>query len=402
MITAISMPVIIGGAGLAADTIQWSYTKRAMQRQADSGALAGAFALSQSQQNTVAATVTADLSRNNNVAMTIAPVIQTPPTAGAFSGDTRAVRVALATDLRLPFVAFLMQRAIRIPAEATAKVVSQGEYCVLSLENTNVTGINMGGNTNVDLGCGMMSNSPSAVSVTAGGSSRINATPVAAVGGVPAAPSNYAAGTQLIPYSVPQFDPLANLPSPNLAGVANRNGGNVGPNQHSILDPGVYRGGMDLKGQVELRPGIYYIDGGSFSAGSQATVSGTGVVIILTHHSAESSPGLIAHVSINGGATINLTAPTSGTYAGVVFYQDRRALDQGDNKINGNSASRYQGTFYFPGQHVEFTGTSGQDVRCVQIVTRRVTFIGNSHITNVCPPGSGAGSFSGTRVKLVA
>ena len=37
----------------------------------------------------------------------------------------------------------------------------------------------------------------------------------------------------------------------------------------------------------------------------------------------------------------------------------------------------------------------------VQIAARRVTFIGNSTIVNVCPPNSGAGAFSGLRVFLV-
>lgn len=67
-ILALSTPFLIGGVGMTADVIQWTYMKRAMQRQADSGALAGAFAVSQQQD--VAATVTADLARNSNVNLT--------------------------------------------------------------------------------------------------------------------------------------------------------------------------------------------------------------------------------------------------------------------------------------------------------------------------------------------
>ena len=396
MLTALSMPFLIGGTGLASDTIQWTYIKRAMQRQADSGALAGAFALA--QQRAVSSTVTADLARNNNVAQTVAPIIENAPTAGAFQGNARAVRVVLATDVSMPFVSIVMGGPIRISAEATSQVVAQGQYCVISLETTDRTGISMGGSTSVNLGCGMMTNSPAADAITAGGSSTVNATPIAAVGGLPTS-NNYATGTQLIPYSVPQFDPLIGLPNPLITNSSSN--ANVGPNQSRTLSPGVYSG-MDLKGTVTLNPGVYYIDGGVFSVGAQGVVTGDGVTIILSSRTAASNPASIATVSMNGGATVKLTAPATGTYAGVIFYQDRRALDSSTNTINGNSSSKYQGTLYFPNQEVYFTGNSSMNANCLQIVARRASFSGSSTISNVCPPNSGASSFSGTRVKLVA
>ena len=38
---------------------------------------------------------------------------------------------------------------------------------------------------------------------------------------------------------------------------------------------------------------------------------------------------------------------------------------------------------------------------CLQMVGKRVVFNGNSEIDNVCPSGSGASAFIGTRVRLV-
>ena len=397
LITALSAPLLIGGAGMAVDTVNWAYMRRAMQHQADLGALAGTFALA--QQHSVAETVSASLTTNNNVALTVAPVIESAPTAGPLAGNARAVRVVLATDVRLPFVGIAMGGPIRITAEATAQAVSQGQYCVLSLENGNVTGITMSGNAVVSLGCGLMTNAPAASAIAAGGSSMITASPVSAVGGLPLS-GNYAEGTQLIPYAVPQYDPLSSLPNPAI--TSSTNGGNVNPSQTKTLSPGSYAG-MDLKGTVTLRPGVYYIDGGSFSVGSQAQVSGNGVTIVLSSRTASYNPQSIATININGGAMLNITAPSSGPFMGVLIYQDRRALDGNQsNKINGNSASKLQGTVYFPGQAIEFTGTTGMNIDCVQLVARRVTFTGNSRISNTCPAGSGASSFYGTRVKLVA
>lgn len=196
---------------------------------------------------------------------------------------------------------------------------------------------------------------------------------------------------------MPQVDPLANLPQPNITDSATKFNDN--PQKKSKVSPGVYSG-MDIQGEVAFDPGVYYIDGKNFSLGSQAKVSGSGVTIILSSRTASADPGSIATVDMNGSAQVNLTAPTSGTYAGVLFYQDRRALDSGTNKINGNSASRYQGAIYFPGQQMQFNGNSGMDIKCIQLIARRLDFLGNSTISNVCP--TGISSFTGSRVKLVA
>jgi hypothetical protein len=395
-IVALSTPILIGSVGLTVDVIQWTYMKRAMQRQADSGAIAGAFALS--QQGDIPRAVSEDLVRNSNVDLTAAPVVENAPTTGPLAGDTRAVRVALSTTVRLPFAGFVMGGPITIPVEATAAMVAQGSYCVLALEKNNVTGIEMSGNGTVNLGCGLMSNAPAAASVTGSGSSVVSATPISAVGGLPAS-SNYATGTELIPYAVPQPDPFAGLPQPVMPATTTKFSDK--PKGKTILNPGAYSN-MAIQGDVTFKPGVYYIDSGSFSVGAQAKVTGNGVTIILTSRTAATNPSSIAQVDINAGADVNLTAQSSGDYAGVLFYQDRRAVDTGSNKINGNAVSKYQGAIYFPAQKVWFNGTSIQDTKCIQLVARRIEFNGNSTITNVCPANSGAGSFTGTRVKLVA
>src|SRR5206468_11016567 len=44
VIAGAALPLVIGSAGLASDTIQWAMWKREMQRMADSAAMAGAYA----------------------------------------------------------------------------------------------------------------------------------------------------------------------------------------------------------------------------------------------------------------------------------------------------------------------------------------------------------------------
>jgi hypothetical protein len=174
----------------------------------------------------------------------------------------------------------------------------------------------------------------------------------------------------------------------------------VAPGSTQTLSPGCYKG-INIKGTATLSPGTYYIDGSSFSVGSQANLSGSGVTIVLTSSTAASDASSIATLNMNGGATVQLTASTSGTYTGILFYQDRRALDSGANTINGNAGSKFQGAFYFPSQELDFSGTSGMTTDCLQLVALRLTFTGNTSVSNQCPVGSGSSAFIGAQVRLV-
>jgi hypothetical protein len=209
---------------------------------------------------------------------------------------------------------------------------------------------------------------------------------------------NFTSDTQLLPYSAPQDDPYAKIPLPTVFACSGNI--NVGPNANRRVDPGCYNS-IDIKGRVTFSPGVYYIDGGNLDFGSQALVSGNGVTFVLTSSTAGGNPSSVGFVNINGGATVDLSATTTGAFAGVLFYQDPRATESKSNLINGNSSSKYQGAIYTPRQPLQFNGTSGMNTKCLQIVARQITFTGNSDISNVCPKDSGAGSFTGTRVRLV-
>lgn len=406
ILSAFALTVLIGAAGLATDTIQWTLWKRQMQRAADSAALAGA--LTKAQGGTAATSAGVELDRYNALfsgfAAQPARTIEgtAGPSTGPFAGDARAMRVALQVSRTLPFSSFFTSAAPMIRAEATAAAVSFGEYCVISLEPTSATGVTLWGSTVANLGCGIASNSQGATAINAGGSSTITASPVSAVGGIPQT-SNYATGTTFNPYTIAQPDPFAGLPTPAPSSCSGQL--SVGANQTRRISnssgESCYRG-MDLKGNVTFDPGIYYIDGstnGTLDIGSQAVVNAPGVVFILTTTGTDYSR--VATVNMNGGAQLNLTAPTTGTYAGIMMYQDRRALLGPNNFINGNSSSVYQGAIYMPSQAVQFTGTTGMTTDCVQIVARQITFTGNSSISNTCPANSGSHSISGIQIRLV-
>lgn len=395
MLVAGAMPLIIGAAAISIDTIGVTLASRQLQRAADSAALAGAYALAQSRP--VQLSVTHDLALNNRVPLSATPVVENAPTTGPYANNARAVRVVLSAQRAVPFMAFFGSGRMNIAVEATAAMVFSGQYCVIALETAPETGVTFAGNSNVDLGCGVISNSSGASAVLASGSARVTATPIAAVGRVPGS-GNYVGETTLLPYSAPEVDPFRTLSTPTIPTPC-ASSADVKPNETATLTPGCYSG-IDIKGTVTFSPGTYIIDGGTLAFGATAIATGAGVTFILTSRTAATNPASIAELSIHGGAVLDFTAPDSGTYHGIIIYKDRRAV-YGSETINGNSASRFQGGFYFPTRQVTFSGNSGLRTECLQLVARRVVFTGNSHVQNQCPTDGGAQAFDAALVRLV-
>ena len=86
------------------------------------------------------------------------------------------------------------------------------------------------------------------------------------------------------------------------------------------------------------------INGGVLKINANANLTGSGVTFYLTNG---------ATVQINGNSQMNMVAPTTGTYAGLLFYGDRTQATA-TNTINGNATSLLTGTIYFSSQDVDF------------------------------------------------
>lgn len=404
VVAATCMPLLIGAAALGVDTIYMTLSKRQLQRSADSGALAGAYALVQNKA--VADSVTRDLQLNNSIALTGSPTVENAPTVGTNAGNGRAVRVALTATVPMAFWSVFSNKTATIQAEATAAIIFNGQFCMLSLEDGNTTGVTFSGSAAIDLGCGVASNSKSANAITAGGSSTIKATPISAVGGVPSS-THYASPTTLLPYSPKQTDPYAALPVPTVPSGCKPTTYSVQPNSTATAPVAVSTGvycykSYDFKGTVTLPSGIYYVNSGDLGFGAQANVTCLQCTFILTSDTAATSPSSVASLTMNGGATLNLTAPKSGTYEGVLMYQDPRATLGNAITINGNTGSVLEGGFYFPRAYLTMVGTAGMVTRCIQLVARRLDFSGNASVDNTCPTDGGAKAFDMILVRLVA
>jgi hypothetical protein len=110
--------------------------------------------------------------------------------------------------------------------------------------------------------------------------------------------------------------------------------------------------------------------------------SGTeGVTFVFT---SSGSPGNTGTVTINGGADIQLNAPSTPNdpYKGVLFYQDQAASPT-TAKFNGGASMILNGALYFKRAILQYNGDHSASAKsCTQIIGDTVEFTGNSKIIN--------------------
>jgi hypothetical protein len=127
------------------------------------------------------------------------------------------------------------------------------------------------------------------------------------------------------------------------------------------LTAGTYCGGISIGGSVgtvNFGPGNYILADGGMSVNGSANLNGTGVTFFDTYKTQANKYGAI---SINGSGTVSLTAPTSGTYKALLFYQDPRVSWSASNgsTISGSATSMFDGIIYFPTTDLQYSGNSG-------------------------------------------
>jgi hypothetical protein len=117
-----------------------------------------------------------------------------------------------------------------------------------------------------------------------------------------------------------------------------------------------------------MNPGIYIMNGGGFSSGGSANITGSHIMIYNTATASQT----IGAVSITGSGTLTLSAPNTGTYEGILIFQDRSQSVGGT--VTGSNTSVVTGTLYFPDANLTYTGTT--TAQYTAIVADTVTMVG--------------------------
>jgi Flp pilus assembly protein TadG len=389
VVGAAVMPLLLGSAAVAVDTIQLTVWKRQLQRAADSGAIAGAYALA--QRVDVEAAVDEDLAANHFPSLRAHETV----TSGPRLGQSRTVRVHLESTAQLPFMSIFTSRAATLTADATAMVDTGGSYCMIALDESDKTGIHISGNSVMNLKCGMKTNSRSNKSITSGGSkTKIIAEPVGSAGGID--PGDFPPGTTIQPYSEPETDPLAWLPNPTVP--AGCKSGILSITTDTVLsDTNLCYEGYDIKAKLTLTGTNVVMTANGGNVKVQGQLVANSATVVLT--SPTGKGGTVDVTSAD--SALDMKAPTSGPYQGLLFYQDRRS-DYSDVKITGNATLNLSGALYFPKSDISVAGNSSAAFTCLQMIGMKLKFTGGSASDNSCDDGEISNSFKLTIVRLIA
>ncbi|MCZ6453345.1 MAG: hypothetical protein O6909_03795, partial [Alphaproteobacteria bacterium] len=228
----------------------------------------------------------------------------------------------------------------------------------------------------VNLGCGMIANTSDPDGIHKEGSGCLAASEYKVAGGYDDSLNSGCALSPVPETSIPPVDdPLASLPSPSYAACGGGGGAptNLGGGADYVLSPGVFctNPNITTTGTVTFLPGLYVFDGAALKIGANSTVEGAGISYYFTADS-----GVNDGMDIAGGATVTLSAPTTGPLPGILLYQDRNTTADITHKFAGGATMQLDGIIYTPTTDVEFTGGTSSDSSSVVIIADEVAFKG--------------------------
>ena len=176
--------------------------------------------------------------------------------------------------------------------------------------------------------------------------------------------------------SGPVNDPLSALTPPSIPTCLanpNINGGTAQTLGPSTPGGTVCYNGLSINGTgtITLNPGLYIIKG-AMAFNSSGTISGAGVTFYFP-------PGAGSFTDNSGGDTLNLSAPTSGSYNGILFYQD-----PGDSQamsLTTNGAWTISGIFYLPAAQLSISAGLSSSNSNVSLVVGSLALTGNAPFT---------------------
>jgi len=383
IIGALSMPVLVGMAAFGTEEGMLLHKQKVMQHAADSAAVAAAVAVTAgaTDNGTVAAKAVAAnygfIGATIVTANSTRVTVSSPPTTGAYTSNRAAIQVQIVQPQSRLFSN--IWGSSNYPVTVRAVATPQGQPCILALDPTASASYSEQGTANVQLiNCAIVDDSTSSSAVSLGGGGTVSTTFVGVVGGISGAQNITASYGTFTGYHYTS-DPYASVNYPSYSGCDKRN---YQTSKSATISAGVYCGGIKLTAgaNVTLNPGVYYLDGGSLSMEGQTTLTGSGVTIVFT----SSSGSGYATASIAGGATLQLTAPTTGSTAGIVFFGDRNEPLGTTYALTGGNNQYVGGAVYFAKGAVQWSGNSDGNNKCTQIVADTVQLVGNTTLQVDC------------------
>ena len=394
VLSALSMVVLMGFAAVAIDVGSLWNTKRQMQTAADAAAVAGARELKNGNSPDDAAKTDAAQNGFQNDKNGIKVTVNHPPKSGGYIADNTAVETIISQSRPTFFMKVLKISSVAVSARAVARS-GKSTGCMWVMDPSANGALTISGSASINSSCGVMVNSSSSDALDLSGSGCITGgAEIDLVG-------NYKNNSSCVLSPVPNTgvatisDPFASVPAPNTGGGCDYNKLTVTGTM--TLNPGKYCGGITISGTANsaiLNPGMYILAGGGLTVSGGAGIQGNGVTFYNTNGQGGGGSSY-SPIVVSGGSGTSLNAPTSGTYQGLLFFEDRSITSTAQNTISGGSNAQINGALYFLHSPLVYSGGSNNTPSTTQVVADTVTISGPSYLG-----GTGSGAFVADSVVL--
>lgn len=403
---AVSAPALMMTTGLGLEVGTWAVTKTELTVAADAAAAAGAIAYGKTASAQTAAGTAANVAELNGVAgaaarqwasstQTLTDGSMTAKVGTGITNSSRtAVTVTVSRTLPASFSGFLLDSSSRTITVSSVAEVWSGTAttgsgaCVLALDGSATNAIkvaNMGMITAT--GCGIYANSNASTAIYLN-SGTIKGDTVGAVGGI--AKSNSGSNTfspwPASPYGSAQANPFTAMATPSPGTYTCHTPPSTSysstPRQQT---PGVYCGDTSFGGNGtsdQFAPGIYYILNGNLNFKNANILPATDVSFVLIG----TTPGALNYGN-SSNTEIQLSAPTSGPTAGILFWQTCGSSGTSPaSTISEGSTLTVSGSIYLPcgalsvSNHIYLNTASGSTMR---VVANTIDVASTAHINAV-------------------
>jgi Flp pilus assembly protein TadG len=376
---AVCLTGLLGFAGIGVDVGYLEYRQQAQQTATDAAAIGGAQQLATSNcTNAAGASSSAlyDAGQNNfpngGLGNTVTVQATSPPASGPYAGNTCAVSVQITTQHVATFFSRLFGWTSGMPetTQAVGTVNSNGGACIYLLSTNTWSSFNNPVNVQAP-------HCPIVINYSADFDGGTIASPYIGYAG----PNPNYGGTDFTLASPTKMLQVAD-PCPEIPGCAyltanppptsNCSGYNA-PSGGGTIQAGCYTYLNGNGGTITMEPGVYTITGNMNT--NQSSFVGSGVTIYIP--SGGNAPQW-------DNATVNLSPPTTGPEAGVLYYQVNGNSSEPD--LNGPNVN-ISGLIYAPSAQMNIDGNSGT---YVVIVAGSANFNGNTAYDVASPPPDGS------------
>ena len=414
VMTAFFMTMLLAFVALALDSGTLFRARRMAQTAADAAAMAAALDYKYnstgqpaSAQNAAYAAATAngvDHTVNGNVV-----TVHNPPTSG-YHQASGYVEVVVTRPTQTVFMGLFHLSSVPIQAMAVASSGANAG-CIWTLAKSGADITLTGSGALTAQNCDIYDDSNASDALTVTGSGSVSAKAIGIAGGYIKTGSGSITPNPPTTGIAPAANPLS-LTAPT-AGTgtcsSNCNRANTGSG-NMTLNPGTYSSITNTgSGKITLTPGNYVITGnlsnigsgglilgaGNYTIGGSFTSTGSGSLTLggglynvggnlsLTGSGPLTGAGVTFYTggstTVTGSGNMNLTAPTTGTYNGVLFYQP--SSNNSAMAITGSGGDIFQGIVDAPSAALTLTG-SGSFTVSTDLIVDSLSITGSGTVTD--------------------